>query len=336
MVSLGSEGVQLSADSDAGQRFALLLKSSSRPLNQQTLLALLSDIVAADVGLASAFRMLLTHSVYVEFFSASSVSAAQRHALTAIAADSLAPQLAQRIADFLEGYVGARFTAAAPAMPAAAPPVRPAPRGEVPHPPTEVDRGPASHGHGPSDCPATLYERPAAAQVAEPSPAAPAAAPPSTRSSGSGAPLRLIAAGLAAAALAAVAGVALVLKAPFLCEPLGSCPVPASRGDAPGSGTPDRPTAKEQTLPQGTAAPSQPSQPPAPPAAPPSPPAADSGAGSSPAVPLTDQGVQPPVSRAVPRPPATPQRGQQTDRSVRQAPARAPSSGPPLRDEPLW
>lgn len=324
--------VQLSVDSDAGRRFAGLLESSSRPLNQQTLQALLSDIVGADVGLASAFRLLLNHAVYVEFFSATSINAAQCHSLTSIAVDSLAPQLAERIADFLEGYRAARFPAAAPGLPAAA---SAAQFTQDSHPPTEVDFGPAGHGSAAGDCPPTEYERPAAAD-APPSPAATGqatgqSAPQSTRVQPAGGttdgslPFRAI-----AIVLAMVAGVALLFRVPALCEPIGLCSAPSSRGDEPGSEPPAAGTVTGQKSAPTDSAPSSSSTFSAPPSVPPS-----ASAGASPsrgsAEPASDL-VRPPLERTAQRPSPSLPRSQPT------APpsAPAPSAGPPLRDEPLW
>lgn len=309
----------MSIDSDAGRRFAGLLESSSRPMNQRTLLALLNDIVGSDVGLASAFRLLLGHPVFVEFFSATSMNAAQCYSLRTIAVDSLAPQLAERIVEFLEGYRAARFPSPEPGMPAA-PSVTQFTQDS--HSPTEVDFGPAGHGSAVGDCPATEYERSAAADV----PSSPAATAPSSAHSTGTQPARGATDGrlpfmVIAIVVAMIAAVAMLFRVPALCKPFGLCPAPSSRDDEPLSEPPAAGTARGQKPVPNDLAPSSLSTPSVPPPV---------SAGASPsrgAAESDPELIRPPLVRMPRRPsPSVPS----------SQPTAPPSAGPPLRDEPLW
>jgi len=234
----------LSPDYDLGCQFARVLKASSGAsapsLNPYRLSGLLADVAASDQALVSAFRLLLGQPLFVEFFSGRQPGQAQYHSLVALAQESLAPALALRVAEFLDGYL-AHFTGGS------AGPVTPFPvnfQADLDIQPTVVVEDLASPSNPSQQEPATVY-----APDSSPSSAHSASIPePITRTPGAKLPIKaLVLFGFSCLALFAV------FKVPALCEPFGLCSDSGSeQEDGPtkkkSSVKPSAPTTEPQAL----------------------------------------------------------------------------------------
>ncbi len=99
---------QSATDHQLGQRFAQLLKTR-RPVELQTALNLLQDLMGADVSLLPSIRLLASQPTFLQFINAkpANVLLPQRDALLVNAKEILAPAQITRIANFLDGYLGA-------------------------------------------------------------------------------------------------------------------------------------------------------------------------------------------------------------------------------------
>ena len=96
------------SDQQLGQRFAQLLKTR-RPVELQTALNLLQDLMGADVSLLPSIRLLASQPTFLQFINAKSEVGLvpQRDELLTTAHEMLAPSLVTRIASFLDGYLSA-------------------------------------------------------------------------------------------------------------------------------------------------------------------------------------------------------------------------------------
>ena len=97
------------SDQQLGQRFAQLLKPR-RPVELQTALNLLQDLMGADVSLLPSIRLLASQPTFLQFINAKSEAGLvpQRDELLTTSHEMLAPSLVTRIASFLDGYLSAR------------------------------------------------------------------------------------------------------------------------------------------------------------------------------------------------------------------------------------
>ena len=100
------------SDQQLGQRFAQLLKTR-RPVELQTALNLLQDLMGADVSLLPSIRLLASQPTFLGFLNAqpAKVLLPQRDALLVNAKEILAPAQITRIANFLDGYLGSSSSA---------------------------------------------------------------------------------------------------------------------------------------------------------------------------------------------------------------------------------
>ena len=100
------------SDQQLGQRFAQLLKAR-RPVELQTALNLLQDLMGADVSLLPSIRLLASQPTFLGFLNAqpAKVLLPQRDALLVNAKEILAPAQITRIANFLDGYLGSSSSA---------------------------------------------------------------------------------------------------------------------------------------------------------------------------------------------------------------------------------
>lgn len=76
------------------------------PLDAQRLRSLLLDLASSDTELASAFSLLMTHSIFVSLLSSGKeLNSAQVSSLKSLAVANLSSHLSSRISVFLDGYV---------------------------------------------------------------------------------------------------------------------------------------------------------------------------------------------------------------------------------------
>ena len=86
-----------------GSRVAELIVSGACPSSQ--LMAVLGDLAESDVQLASAFRMLGSHPIFVDSLApALPLDAARVAALRGLANENLSASLADRVRQFLAGF----------------------------------------------------------------------------------------------------------------------------------------------------------------------------------------------------------------------------------------
>ncbi|KGG28602.1 MULTISPECIES: hypothetical protein [unclassified Prochlorococcus] len=197
------------SDQQLGQRFAQLLKTR-RPVELKTALNLLQDLMGADISLLPSIRLLASQPTFLGFLNTqpAEVLLPQRDALLVNAKELLAPAQITRIANFLDGYLGAN-NPASQSTPASDPQMpfkdKAAPEPSFPKvlsqpseelPATLVDPFPA-----PSSPPSNSNQ--ASAQRVGNKPSLPY--------------------GLLWVVLVAIAAVVALLKVPALCEPFELC-----------------------------------------------------------------------------------------------------------------
>lgn len=197
------------SDQQLGGRFAQHLKTR-RPVELQTALNLLQDLMGTDVSLLPSIRLLASQPTFLGFLNAKpeDISLPQRDALLVNAKEILAPAQITRIANFLDGYLGAS-NPASQSMPASEPQM-PFKEKAAPEPsfPKVLSQ--------PSDeLPATLVD--------------PFPAPSSPTSNSSKASAQRVGNkpslpyGLLWVVLVAIAAVVALFKVPALCEPFELC-----------------------------------------------------------------------------------------------------------------
>ncbi len=94
------------SDRQLGQRFAKLL-TKHRPIQLQTALNLLQDLMGADVSLLPSIRLLATQPTFLSFLNnpPDETMLPQRDALLVNINEILAPAQIKRIANFIDGYL---------------------------------------------------------------------------------------------------------------------------------------------------------------------------------------------------------------------------------------
>lgn len=94
------------SDRQLGQRFAKLL-TKHRPIQLQTALNLLQDLMGADVSLLPSIRLLATQPTFLSFLNnlPADTTLPQRDALLVHIDEILAPAQIIRIANFIDGYL---------------------------------------------------------------------------------------------------------------------------------------------------------------------------------------------------------------------------------------
>jgi len=197
------------SDQQLGQRFAQLLKTR-RPVELQTALNLLQDLMGADVSLLPSIRLLASQPTFLGFLNAqpAKVLLPQRDALLVNAKEILAPAQITRIANFLDGYLGSSSSASE--LTPASDPQMPFKEKAAPDPsfPKVLTR--------PSD------ELPATVVDPFPTPSSPPgnSSQASAQSVGSKSSLPY---SLLWVVVVTIAGVVALFKVPALCEPFDLC-----------------------------------------------------------------------------------------------------------------
>jgi len=98
-----------SADADFSLGRELGLQMLRTPAPATRILALICDLAQDDLGLSSAFRLLATHRLFLDFFaSPATESVASLASLRSLVDESLSPALALRVWAFIEGYISTR------------------------------------------------------------------------------------------------------------------------------------------------------------------------------------------------------------------------------------
>ena len=197
-----------------GSRVAELIVSGACPSSQ--LMALLGDLAESDVQLASAFRMLASHPIFVDSLApALPFDAARVAALRGLANETLSASLADRVHQFLAGFNGYLEveSGAAPAIESVSFP---------------EDSDP---GFGASMEPATLFASPDLASNEPVQSPGSSATPVRAQSSSWVLPIKPLLL-LGSIVLIAVS----LFKVQALCEPLALC---AKKDEAPSTATPD-------------------------------------------------------------------------------------------------
>lgn len=196
------------SDQQLGQRFAQLLKTR-RPIELQTALNLLQDLMGADVSLLPSIRLLASQPTFLGFLNAqpAEVLLPQRDALLVNAKEILAPVQITRIANFLDGYLGASSTNSE-SIPTSEPQMPFKEKAAEPSFPKVLNQSS-------DELPATVVDR-------FPSPSS----PPSNNSQASAQRVgnkSSLPYGLLWVVLVAIAGVVALFKVPALCEPFELC-----------------------------------------------------------------------------------------------------------------
>ena len=196
------------SDQQLGQRFAQLLKAR-RPVELQTALNLLQDLMGTDVSLLPSIRLLASQPTFLGFLNAqpAKVLLPQRDALLVNAKEILAPAQITRIANFLDGYLGSSSSVSE---------LTPASEPQMPFKEKAPDPSFPKVLSQPSD------ELPATVVDPFPTPSSPPSISnqPSAQRVGNKPPLPY---GLLWVLIVTISGVVALFKVPALCEPFDLC-----------------------------------------------------------------------------------------------------------------